>query len=151
MIGVPYHALTGEYGLAWPLLSWGITVPVHLTGLCAWLVLFDRRFGWGLTGSPPGSAPATSVEEVVSRNGDRSAAENWQEALDGSDAEPDTLGTLASWLPHPDDPLPAEVTGMFEAEEEEPAPDLQPVATQPVSTEEQTRPRPRRRRRRLRG
>ena len=28
MIGVPYEALTGEYGLAWQVLSWGITVPV---------------------------------------------------------------------------------------------------------------------------
>jgi hypothetical protein len=110
MIGVPYNALIGEYGLAWQVLSWGVTVPVLLIGLWAWLVLLGRMFGWGLTGSLPDSAPTTSPEEVLARNGNHGAAENGQEAPERGKSEPDDLRTLASWVPHPDDPPPAEAS-----------------------------------------
>ena len=150
MIGVPYDALSGGYGLAWQVLSWGITVPVLLIGLWAWLVLAGRMFGWGLTGSLPDSAPMASPEEVPARNGNQGAAENGQEAPERGRAEPDDPGTLASWLPHPDDPSPPEAS-LTPEDEEEPAPGPSPAALQPVSTETRTRPRPSRRRRRLRG
>jgi hypothetical protein len=90
MIGVPYDALTGEYGLAWQVLAWGVTVPLLLTGLWAWLVLLQRSFGWGLTGSLPDSAPTTSPEEVLARNGNHGAAENGQEAPERRKAELET-------------------------------------------------------------
>jgi hypothetical protein len=110
MIGVPYNALIGEYGLAWQVLSRGVTVPVLLIGLWVWLVLLGRMFGWGLTGSLPDSAPTTSPEEVLARNGNHGAAENGQEAPERGKSEPDDLRTLASWVPHPDDPPPAEAS-----------------------------------------
>jgi hypothetical protein len=114
MIGAPYDALTGEYGLAWQVLSWSITVPVLLIGLWVWLVRFHRSFGWGITGSLPDSAPTTSPEEVLARNGNHGAAENGQEAPERGKAEPGDLRTLASWLPHPDHPPPAEASGTSE-------------------------------------
>jgi hypothetical protein len=150
MIGVPYNELTGEYGLAWQALSWGVAAPVLLTGLWARLVLLGRMFGWGLTGSLPDSAPVVSREEVPARNGNHGAAENGQEAAERGEADPDDLGALASWLPHPDDPSPAEASRTPKVEEK-PAPGPSPAAPQPVSTEVRTRPRPSRRRRRLRG
>jgi hypothetical protein len=150
MIGVPYDALTGEYGVAWQVLSWGVTAPVLLIGLWAWLVLLGRTFGWGLTGSLPDSAPVAFPEEVPPRNCNHGAAENGQEVPERGIAEPDDLGTLASWIPHPDDPSPAEAS-RTPKEEEESAPDPSPAALQPVSTEVRTRPHPSRRRRRLRG
>jgi hypothetical protein len=106
MIGVPYNALIGEYGLAWQVLAWGVTAPVLLIGLWAWLVLLHRSFGWGLPGSLPDSAPTTPPEEVLARNGNHGAAENGQEAPERGKGEPDDLRTLASWVPHPDDPPP---------------------------------------------
>jgi hypothetical protein len=45
MIGIPYDALTGGYGLAWQVVSWGVIAPLLLVGLLAWIVLLDRRFG----------------------------------------------------------------------------------------------------------
>jgi hypothetical protein len=151
MIGVPYEALTGEYGLAWQLVSWGITAPVILTGLWAWLVLLGRMFGRGLAGGPlPDPASPPSPEEVIARNGAHGAAENGREAPDGSDVGPDYLGTLPTWIPHPDDPPPAEAS-RTPGEEEEPAPVLTQADSQPVSTEAQARPRRSKRRRRLRG
>ena len=122
MIGVPYDALTGEYGLAWQILAWGVTVPVLLIGLWAWLVLLRRSFGWGLTGSLPDSAPVALAEEVPARNGNHGAAENWQEAPERGKAKPDDLRTLASWVPHPDDPPPAEASPMPSNETRNPHP-----------------------------
>ena len=150
MIGAGYNALAGEYGLAWQVMSWGVTAPVLLIGLWAWLLLLGRMFGWGLTGSLPDSAPVAFPEEVPARNGNHGAAENWQEAPERGKAEVDDLRTLASWVPHPDDPPPAEASPMPE-EAEKPALGPPPATLQPVSTEAQTRPRPSRRRRRLRG
>jgi hypothetical protein len=150
MIGVPYEALTGEYGLAWQLVSWGITVPVLLTGLWAWLVLLGRMVGRGLASPLPDAASTVPPEEVPARNGGHDAAENGREAPEGSEANPDDPGTLAIWIPHPDDPPPAE-TGRTPGEEVEPALSLPPATPQPVSTEAQARPRRSRRRRRLRG
>ncbi len=150
MIGVPYEALTGEYGLAWQLVSWGITAPVLLTGLWAWLVLLGRMFERGLASPLPDPAFTVSLEETPARNGDHGAAQNGREAPDGSEAELDDLRTLATWIPHPDDPLPAEASRTPE-EEEELAPGLPLATPQPVSTEAQARPRRSRRRRRLRG
>jgi hypothetical protein len=150
MIGVPYNALTGEYGLAWQVMSWGITAPVLLIGLWAWLLLLGRMFGWGLTGSLPDSALVAFPEEVPARNGNHGAEENGQVAPERGKAEPEDLGTLACWLPHPDDPSPAEAS-RTPKEEEELTPGPSPAAPQPVSTEVRARPRPSRRRRRLRG
>ncbi len=70
MIGVPYDALTGGYGLAWQVVSWGVIAPLFLVGLLAWVVLLDRRFGWGLAGSLPDPAPTTSADEVGVLDGD---------------------------------------------------------------------------------
>jgi len=148
MIGVPYEALTGEYGLAWQLVSWCITVPVLLTGLWAWLVLLGRTIGRGLAGPLPDPASTASPREILAHSGNHGAAENELEALDGSEAEPDEPTTLATWIPHPDDPLPAEASGIPE-EDEEPSPDLAPVAPQLVSTGAQASQRRSRRRRRL--
>ncbi len=150
MIGAPYEALTGEYGLAWQVLSWGITAPVLLIGLWAWLVVLGRMFGWGLASPLPDSVPTTSPEGVPARSGNHGTAEIGQEAPEGGEAEPGDLRTLASWLLHPDDPPPAEAS-RTPKEAEEPALVPPPATLQPVSTEAQTRPRPSRRRRRLRG
>ena len=107
-------------------------------------------FGWGLTSPLPDSAPATSPAEVLARNGNHGAAEIEHEAPEGGEAEAGDLRTLASWLPHPDDPPPAEASRTPE-EAEKPALGPPPATLQPVSTEAQTRPRPSRRRGRLRG
>ncbi len=150
MIGIPYDALTGGYGLAWQVVSWGVIAPLLLVGLLAWVVLLDRRFGWGLAGSLPDPAPPTSADEVGVLDGDQDVAENGQGGLHGSEADPDAWATLAGWIPHPDDPLPVEASRKPE-EDEEPASALPQVGPQHLSTEARTRPRRSRRRRRLRG
>lgn len=110
MIEAPYDALIGEYGLAWQVVSWGVTVPVLLTGLLAWLLLLDRKFGWGLTGSLPHTEPMVSSDEVLAHDANHGAAENGHKAPDGGEAGPDALRALVRWVPHPDDPPPTEAS-----------------------------------------
>jgi len=107
MIEVPYDALTGEYGLAWQVMSSVVIVPVLLIGLLAWLVLLDRKFGWGLTGSLPDTNPPASSEEVLAHEGNHGAAEKQQETPNGSEVGPSDRTTRGRRIPHPDDPPPA--------------------------------------------
>ncbi len=102
MIGAGYNALAGEYGLAWQVVSWVLTVAVELAGLT---LLKQTFFGRGHTYSPPDTNPAASSEEVFAH--DTRAVENQQETAERGKTEPENGETLAIWFPHPDDPAPA--------------------------------------------
>ncbi len=103
MIGAGYNALAGEYGLAWQMVSWGLTVVVELMGLLAGLSLLHQKFGRRRTYSPPNPPPPT--EEVFAH--DTRAVENQRETAERGETEPENGKTLATWFPHPDDPAPA--------------------------------------------
>jgi len=118
VIGVPYDALSGEYGLAWQVMSSIIIVPVLLIGLIAWLVLLDRKFGWGLTRSLPDTNHQASSEEMPARDDNHGAAENQLEAPNGSEAGTGDRTTRGRRIPHPDDPLPVEVNRTPKEEDE---------------------------------
>ena len=106
MIGAGYNALAGEYGLAWQVVSWVLTVAVELTGLLAGLALLKQKvFGRGHTYSPPDTNPAASSEEVFTH--DTRAVEDQQETAERGETEPENGARLATWFPHPDDPVPA--------------------------------------------
>jgi hypothetical protein len=105
MIGAGYNALAGEYGLAWQVVSWVLTVAVELTGVLAGLSLLNQKLGRGRTYSPPDLNPTASSEEVFAH--DTRAVGDQRETAERSETEPENGKTLAIWLPHPDDPAPA--------------------------------------------
>jgi hypothetical protein len=47
MIGAGYIALAGEYGLAWQVVSWVLTVAVELIAILAGLALLNQKFRGG--------------------------------------------------------------------------------------------------------
>jgi hypothetical protein len=108
MIGASYNALAGEYGFAWQVVSWILTVAVELAGLLAGLSLLNRKFGRRRTYSPPDTNPAESSEEVLAH--DTRAVEDQQEIAERGETEPENGKSLATWFPHPDDPASAEAS-----------------------------------------
>jgi hypothetical protein len=108
MIGAGYNALAGEYGLAWQVVSWGLTVVVELMGLLAGLSLLTRKLGRRRAYSPSNANPPATSEEVLAHDtSDSGAVENRQETVERGETEPENGKTLATWLPHPDDPAQA--------------------------------------------
>jgi hypothetical protein len=64
MIGAGYNALAGEYGLAWRVVSWVLTVAVELIGILAGLALLNQKFRGGRPYSPSDTSPLASSEEI---------------------------------------------------------------------------------------
>jgi hypothetical protein len=111
VIGAAYSALTGEYGLAWQVMSLVLTLAVELMGLLAGLALLMQKFGRGRMYSPPVTNPAASSEEVLAHDtSDSGAVESQRETTDRDETKPDNLKARAVWFPHPDDPPPAEAS-----------------------------------------
>jgi hypothetical protein len=108
MIGAGYNALAGEYGLAWQVVSWLLTVAVELTGLLAGLSLLNQKLIRRLTYSAPVTSLAGSPEEEFSH--DSRAVEDQRETAKRKETKLDNEKTFATWLPHPDDPVPAETS-----------------------------------------
>jgi hypothetical protein len=108
MIEAGYNALAGEYGLAWQMVSWGLTVVVELMGLLAGLSLLARKLERRRTYSPPNANPPAPSEEVFAH--DSGAVENQQETVERGETEPENGKSLATWFPHPDDPPPPEAS-----------------------------------------
>ena len=111
MIGAVYNALAGEYGLAWQVVSWVLTVAVELMGLLAGLSLLSQKFGRERTHSPSDTSPTASSEKILAHDtNNHGAVEDPQEATERNGAESENGKTNAMWFPHPDDPSPTEIS-----------------------------------------
>ena len=108
MIGAGYNALAGEYGLAWQVVSWVLTVAVELVGLLAGVSLLVRKFGLMRAYALPDAQPAALSGETLT-NGS-AAEEGRQLATDRDGADLENGEASAVWFPHPDDPTPTQVS-----------------------------------------
>jgi hypothetical protein len=106
MIGAGYGALTGEYGLAWQVVSLLIVVAVELVGFFAGFALVAKMFGWWGTRLPQD----LNSEEVPARDPFYEAPELKGENAASYEAGPDEDKRRGIWLPHPDDPSSAEAS-----------------------------------------
>ena len=106
MIGAAYGALTGEYGLAWQVVSLVITVAVELAGFLAGFALVAQKFGWRRTHS----SQDMNSGEVPARDPFYEAPEVKVGIAASGKAGPNEAELRGIWLPHPDDPPSAEAS-----------------------------------------
>lgn len=106
MIGAGYGALTGDYGLAWQVVSLVVTIAVELVGFLAGFALVAQKFGWRRTQLPQD----LNSEELPPRDPFYVAPELKVENAASGETGPDGAELRGIWLPHPDDPPSAEAS-----------------------------------------
>src|SRR5215211_1264861 len=69
ILGIPFVAATGEYGIGWQIVSIGGLVIVALVLIGLLITFLDNKFGWGLTdssGEQPPAGEKRSPEDILS-------------------------------------------------------------------------------------